>query len=475
MKHIKVIILTLLLIFLFSPSDSINAQMYNSYMSSVTVQNLTEETATVSLTYYYGGDNSNAGDVAETLSDTIGAFEVAEYATLPDDSFEGSLVISSNKPLGAVSILNGDDKGRGMYTGSSSGGTDIVLPFMMNNWGISSWNTFFSVQNVGPSTATVHVNYEHCDPVIDKTLTIEPYAMKIVDQADEPCLSGQGRVITNATLSSDQPIVVVVSQESTVVNSALVSNGYSEGSKTPAIPLVNSNNPDIDGWRTAISIFNLDEVDTTVTLKYVSKEGVECQETRTIEASSSTEFGGNAFILGDPALTCTAEERFIGCAYVIENTANVDLVATVNQDRKTTPSSSLASSYSSFNPEDGTPRIAFPRFVNRFGGAETWDSTFTVMNVGTSPVYVKCEYLNDDYASELGEIEVNGVREDLPRYDLPDNYTGGAICTAYSDAEYSTIDYTAKIIGMVNTRGFGGEGFYDLMMTYEAVNVELNP
>ncbi len=469
MKYLRITVICLLVLTLvvsFNPTQVAIAQMFSTYKSSVTVQNLNNEVVTVTLEYY-SGDGSVAHRI---INDTIAAFQVVEYATLPVSSFEGSLVISADKPIGAVSMLDGDGKGRGMYTGSTSGSTNVVLPFMMNNWGASSWNTYFSVQNVGATEATVNVNYAFCPGSSNKTVTIPPNAMKIVNQASEPCLSGHGRVITSAVVTSNQPVVVVVSQESTRVNSALVSGGYSSGSTNPVIPLVNSNNPTPDAWRTAIAMFNLDPVQsTTVTLQYVRKDGFTCQETRTIAPNSATEFGGNAFILGSPALTCPKGVRFIGAAYVTGNSNNVELVATVNQDRGT-----LASSYSSFNREDGTPRIAFSRFVNRYGGAQDWDSTFTVMNVGSSSTFVECEYTNSSYTSKLGEIEPNGVREDLPRYQLPANYSGGAICTAYTNASYTTIDYSASIIGIVNTRGHG-VGFNDLMTTYEAVNVDLIP
>ncbi len=376
----------------------------------------------------------------------------------------GALLYLQSQPLGTVSTINGDNKGRGAYIGSTSGSTEVVLPFMMHSWGISGWNTYFSVQNVGSGTATVNINYNSCPGSVNQTLVIEPLAMKIVNQAVEPCMVG--KVITSAKVTSDEPVLVVVSQESTTVNSALVSNGYSAGSTNPVIPLVNSNNPTVTGWRTAISLFNMDpSLNTVVTLKYVRKDGFECQETRTINANSATEFGGNAFILGSPALTCPAGERFIGDAYVISNSNSVELVATVNQDRGT-----LSSSYSSFNMDDGTPIVAFPRFVNQYGGLEDWDSTFTIMNVGSANTYVKCSYQNQSYESVLGLLEPYGVNEDLPRYDLDANYSGAGVCTAYTDATYTTIDSSAQIIGVVNTRGHGDNN--DLMMTYEGINVD---
>jgi hypothetical protein len=466
MKKIRFILLIGLVIALINinPSNTVKAQMFSSYTSSLTVQNLSTTDASVEIVYYYGGEGGNAGDEAGNTTETLGKFEVADYAALPVSSFQGSVVISSNQPLGAVSLLNGSNKGRGMYTGMSAGALEVVLPFMMHNWGASSWNTYFSVQNVhSTEDAVVTINYRSCSGSVNDTVTIKPNAMKIVDQADEACMTG--KVITSAVLTSDQPIAVVVSQESTSVNSALVSNGYINGSAYPLIPLVNSNNPTPTAWRTAIALFNMSSQNTTVTMEYTRKDGFKCEETRTINANSATEFGGNAFILGDSALTCPTGERFIGAARVKTNTSGVELVATVNQDRGT-----LASAYSSFNPEDATPRIGFPRFVNRFGGAQDWDSTFTVMNVGSSAVYVKCEYLNASYESQLGLIEPNGVKEDLPRYNLPENYSGGAVCTAYSNSSYTNIATDAGIVGIVNTRGHG-VGYNDLMMTYEGVNV----
>ena len=462
--------LSLLLISTLTPASDANAQMFSSYASSLSIQNLSNTEAIVSFTYYYGGTGSNAGDVASTATETLGAHDVMEVVAMPSSPFTGSVVISSSQPIGSVSTLNGNNKGRGAYVGSTSGSTSVVLPFMMHEWGTGGWNTYFSVQNVGAGNATVNIDYNSCASAVDDTVIIEPYSMALVNQAIEPCMVG--KVMTSAILTSDQPIVVVVSQESTRVNSALVSNGYSSGSTNPVIPLVNSNNPPTPigtGWRTAISMFNLDPtLNTVVTLKYVRKDGFECQETRTIRANSATEFGGNAFILGAPELTCPVGEYFVGAAYVVENSAGVDLVATVNQDRGT-----LASSYSSFNMDEGTPIVAFPRFVNQYGGFEDWDSTFTIMNVGSTNTYVKCVYTNATYESVLGLLEPYGVDEDLPRYGLPQNYSGAGVCTAYTDSTYSTIDAAARIVGVVNTRGHGDNN--DLMMTYEAINVEYSP
>lgn len=474
MKHkIQIILgffLSVLLIGSLTPASFVSAQMFSSYTSSLSIQNLSSTEAIVSFTYYYGGTASNAGDIASTATETLEAHGVMDVVSLPSSPFKGSVVISSSQPIGSVSTLNGSNKGRGAYVGSTSGSTNVVLPFMMHEWGSGGWNTYFSVQNVGNSDATVNINYNSCAPAVDNTIVIEPYSMAIINQAIEPCMIG--RVMTSAILTSDQPIVVVVSQESTRVNSALVSNGYSTGSTNPIIPLVNSNNPPTPigtGWRTAISMFNLNPaLDTEVTLKYVRKDGFECQETRVIRANSATEFGGNAFILGAPELTCPVGEYFVGAAYVTENSADVDLVATVNQDRGT-----LASSYSSFNMDDGTPIVAFPRFVNQYGGFEDWDSTFTIMNVGLANTYVKCVYTDAAYESVLGMLEPFGVDEDLPRYDLPQNYSGAGVCTAYTDETYTTVDAAAKIIGVVNTRGHGDNN--DLMMTYEAINVEYLP
>jgi len=445
-----------------TPSE---AQTFSQYVSGVTIQNLLPTQTTVVATYY-----KQDGSIGGTTTDTIDGYGVKDYATVPvDTGFKGSLVLSSGNQIGAVSTLRGDNKGRGAYTGATMGAQSVTLPILMKNWGSSNWDTWFAVQNVSSEEATVEVDYAACPDSVDDSATIPPNSMVTFDQDDEACLTDpDNKLMTSATVTSDQDIAVVVVQESSVVNSSLVSSGFAgDGSTEPVIPLVNANNPTKTGWRTAISIFNQGDLSTDVTLTYIRTDGSTCEESHTINSKQSVGFAGNNLIIGtpDPAdLTCPIGEKLVGVAYVSENSASQPLVATVNQDR-----GGLSSAYGSLSPDIGTPKVFFPQIQDRNGALNQWASSFMVMNVGGDTTFVKCTFANSSYSPESSALDSYSAWENLQRGNIAAGYVGSGECTAYTDATYTTIDTAAKIVAVVNVRGTGNN--YDLMMSYEGMNV----
>jgi hypothetical protein len=441
------------------------AQSFPSYVSGITMQNLSSNVVTVNVTYY-----DETGTSVYSTSDTISGYGVKDYATIPATSpLQGSAVITSNYPVGAVSTLRGDNKGRGAYVGFSQGNPVTVLPLLMKNWGSSNWNTWFSVQNTGNDLANITVDYAACAGSSNATATgVKPGSMVTFNQKTEPCLTN-AKVFTSAVVSSNQPIAIVVAQESTVVNSALVSSGFAGGSTNPVVPLMNSNNPNTSGWRTAISIFNQGSTNTNVTITYVKvSDGSTCTETQTVPAKQSKVFAGNNLITTPPAgvsTNCTIGATLVGSAYVSGNSASQSLVATVNQDR-----GSLSSAYGALAPAAGTPKVVLPQIQDRNGSASQWASSLMIMNVGAGPTYVKCTFANTGYAPVSGVLNSYKAWEDLQRGKIAVGYVGSGECTAYTNGTYTTIDTNAKIVGVVNVRGTG-TGLYDLMMTYEGMNV----
>lgn len=436
-----------------------SAQTFAQYVSGVTIQNLYNGSTTVTANYV-----NSAGVTIFSTTDTINAFGVKDYASVPvGTGFQGSLILSANNPIGAVSTLRGDNKGRGAYVGNDAGGTSVNLPMLMKNWGSSQWNTWFAVQNVGGTSATVTVKYAACASALP-SVSIPAGAMVTFNQKTAACLTAT-KVITSATITSTQPVVAVVSQESSVVNASLVSPGFSSGDTKPVIPLLNSNNPTATGWRTAISVFNQSTTtSTSVKMTYVkAADGSTCTETQTIQPQQSATFAGNNLITGQPYVTCPAGVKLVGSAYVSSNSANVPLVATVNQDR-----GGLASAYGAFSPAAGSPTIFFPQIQDRNGATNQWASSIMIMNVGTSPVYVKCTFANSSYAPVSGALATYKAWENLQRGNIAAGYVGSGICTAYTSSSYTTVATDAKIVGVANVRGLGSN--YDLMMSYEGLN-----
>jgi len=464
MKAVRVL-LALVFIFAligFSTTPS-RAQSFTSYVSGVTMQNLSASDTSVQADYY-----NAAGAIVFTSTDTIAGYGVKDYATIPTDTgFKGSLVISSGAPVGAVSTLRGDSKGRDAYIGFSSGGTPVLLPVIMKNWGSSQWSTWFTVQNIGTADANIVVKYAACPGTVTFN-GLKPNASTSFNQKTEACLTA-AKTLTSASVTSTQPIVVEVVQESTVVNSLLASPGFSGGDPAPVVPLLNVNNPNTSGWRTAISVFNTGTLDTNVTLTYVNAaDGATCTETSVVTHGNAKVFAGNNLISGPPAgvtSNCTPGKKIIGSAYVTGNSQNQLLVATVNQDR-----GSLASAYGALAPSSATPKVVFPQIQDRNGSASQWASSFMVMNVSDHAVFVQCKFANSAYTPTSGSLASYKSWENLQRGNIAVSYVGSGQCTAYTTSAYSVIDTNAKIVAVVNIRGTG-TGLFDLMMSYDGINV----
>jgi|GEM_PF-2476436 len=464
MKYLRFFLILIVVVGLLglSPSNT-QGQTFVSYVSGITLQNLSNQPAVVTARYY-----DQAGVDTFSTTDTIAAFGVKDYSTIPAPAgFNGSVVITSDRSVGAVSTLRGDNRGRGAYIGASSGATEINIPILMKNWGSSRWNTWFAVQNIDSADATVEVNYAACAPAVDDTATIKPGAMKTFDQADAACL-GANPVLTSGIVRSTngKNLAVIVAQESSVVNASLVSSGFPAGSTNPVVPLMNSNNPTTTGWRTAISIFNQGNSSTNVTLTYIKTDGTSCTETQTIASKQARVFGGNNLISGAPGgvtLTCAVGQRVVGSAYVSANSTNQLLVATVNQDR-----GGLASAYGAIAPTAGTPKVFFPQIQDRNGATSQWASSLMIFNAGSTNVFVKCTFANTSYTSVSGSLGPNRAWENLHRGNIAQGYVGSGECTAYTTSSYTTVDTSARILGVANVRGTGTS--FDLMMSYEGVN-----
>jgi hypothetical protein len=450
----------------FTTQSNVKAESYSSYVSGFTLVNLGSSDALVDITYYRGGTGADAGQIAGTGSETIAAGAVFDYAAIPVSNFRGAVVIASSSPLASISTLTGGGLARGSYVGVSKGSKTVRLPFLAKNHGGGVWNTFVAVQNLGLTDTTVTIDYASCAGTNNGSQVIKPGSSVIFDQKTTACLP---KGITSATITSTvNEIAAVVDQESTLKNSALVSNGFpTAGTANIALPLINANNPTTAGWRTAITIMNNGNQSTNLKLTYKRTNGTTCYEKQTIPAGQSKVYAGATLQIGPGAgvqSDCEIGAKVIGAAYVADpadNSASQPLVAIVNQDR-----GSMASAYGSFDPSSGTPRVIMPLIMDQ-NGKSSWSTSFNVMNVGSSTAYVKCTFAKTSY-SPKATLAPNGVFEDLQGGKLGVKITTGQ-CTAYTDANYSTIDTTAKLVAVVNERGKTGTG--DLLLTYEAVNV----
>ena len=448
---------------------SVNAAVFPGYTSGMSIQNLDPADASATLVFY-----NQDGTIRESVPVTITGGSVAIYAAMPLSSataFNGSLVISSDKPLAVIAnILNTTGTARAAYDGSSSGSTTVSLPLLQKNNGGSLWTSNFSVQNAGTGTASVTVNYSDCAPSAQTPVSIPEGSSKTFDQATEACHTAK---TFSATITSTNPLVAVVLQESLSRSSLLAYTGFGTGGSTDIkIPLVNIQP---GSWVTGIQIFNTSTTTSTnLKLTYLSgDDGVTtCFETQTIPANESRTYGFLAFQASPPAGVTTncnvlPTGKMVGTGYLAapaDNSGSVPLVAVINETRN-----SNAGAYSSFTTSQGTAQVNFPLIMDRVSGPK-WSTGFSVMNVGSATTFVKCSFTNSAITVDTGTagLAVNQTMVRVQGNTLGVNYVGAGTCKAYTNNTYATVDGTAKLVGVFNQVG---TGIGDLLLVAEGANV----
>lgn len=433
MKRSIVILFTLLLVL---AAFSVASAGKFSYLSGIQVQNLAAVDANVQLSYY-NQDGTLDGSAVAAIIPASGSLTF--FPVDASDGFDGSVVISADQPVAAISNILGDlGAAAASYVGSGAGSTSVNLPLLFK--GNAGFDTWFNVQNTGTADATVDVAYS--DGTLVSDVVIAPGAAHTFDQATET----HSAAIFSGVVTSDQPVAVAVIQESVDVMFAYT--GFTSGTPNPVMPLINANN---SGYITGVQIQNTGGTATDVTVSYTAVVGTDCTETLTIPANSSTTFALLAFSGTNAGETCAnAPTTFVGSAEVTGNTAGNDLVAIVNQLKIGVN----GEAYGSFEAAAATDTVVMPLIMDNNSGYFTG---FNVQNVGAADTTVTCTFVGSTYT----------VTDDLaPGEALNDLQLGKLGGPAISSATCSAPGGT--IIGVVNE--LGPSGTADQLLVYEGIN-----
>ena len=412
------------------------AQFKFSYTSGFQVQNLETSDASVVITYY-----NQDGSTAFTANDTIPASGSKTYFPLPSGlggSFNGSVVVSSDKKTGAVvNVLSTDFKASASYVGADQGSTTVQLPLLMK--GNAGFDTWFNVQNVSTSAASVSVSYSDGTSA---SATIQPGAAATFNQATET----HNQSVFSAIITSDQPIVAAAVQESSTVLFAY--SGFTGGSTNPVMPLINANNA---GYITGVQIQNAGTTATDVTVSYTpSVAGSACTETQTIQPGASATFALFAFASGANS-TCAGGAKFVGSAQVTGNSANQPLAAIVNQ-----LSGTNGEAYSAFDPATASASIVMPLIMDRNSGFFTG---FNVVNIGSSNTTVTCDFSNFGTNADLTfSLNAGATATQIQDGQIADGYVGSAVCSGSGGAQLLAV--VNELLSSAN----------DNFLVYEGIN-----
>jgi len=440
MKRMRIlVVLSVVVVLALAVAASANAFQF-TYTSGFQLQNLEGSVANVVITYY-----EQNGNVALTVNDTVAANGSNTYFPLGvADGFNGSVVISSDREVAAVTNVHGDNfVANASYVGQSAGATSVNLPLLMK--GNSGYNTWFNVQNTGASDASVTVAYS--DSTSAGPVSIPPGASYTFDQSTET----HGAAVFSGVVTSDQPVVATVMEENATILFSY--NGFSSGAPDVVMPLINANN---SGFTTGIQIQNTGGSATDVTVSYTpSLAGTACTESKSIPAGGSATFALYVFAgtpQGGTTTNCVGGATFIGSAKVTANSAPHDLVAIVNQHKLAGPGAN-GEAYGGFDPGAVTDIVVMPLIMDRNSGYWTG---FNIQNVGAASTDVNCTFTGTAYTVNATLAAGEAVTA-LQNNQIANGYVGSGTCTSTGEV----------IVGVVNELG---PAALDQLLVYEGIN-----
>jgi hypothetical protein len=441
-KFVVVSVLLLAMLLMIVPA----AFGISTYNTGFQVQNLSDtNTANITIVYY-----TKTGSTDATVSDTIAAGSSKTYFPIGASAgFDGSVVISSDQPVAAITNILGDGLGFGASYESFSGGAgEVSLPLIMKaNSGFTTW---FNVQNTGSSAVNVSIAYSN-STCTDSVSNLAPGAAATVNQANNTCLPSPYVGSATVTAASGGSVVATVLQ---VGPSTLFAyNGFTGGATTPVMPLINANN---SGYITGIQVQNAGAASTSVTLNYspVPGFGTACAETKTIAPGTSQTFALYAFTFpGDPnpgTNNCAFGSTFVGGATVTQ-TGSEPLVAIVNQLNN---AAAKGAAYNGFDPAVASDTIVMPLIMDR--NSNFWTG-FNVQNVGASNVTVTCNFVQSNGSNNSSatspSLAPGAAWNHLQLNQLGNGWVGSATCSGGSGS---------SLLGVVNElqNGAAGDQFY---------------
>jgi hypothetical protein len=339
-----------------------------TWNSGFQVQNLENAEASISIVYY-NQDGTEA--VAGGVSDTIPAMGSKTYYPIhPDGTFNGSVVISSDKQVVAIANLlaSGAVTAASSSNSFSAGAMTVNLPLIMRaNYGFDTW---FNVQNTGTSATNVTVTYypgSAGNSGVTENATIQPGAAATFDQGTNSALGDM--FVGSAVVTSDSQAIVATAEQVGSTESFMVLmgyNGFVAGSTTVELPLVMANNY---GFYTGIQCQNGGTGSTTVTVDYgpnAAGAWEASDESATVAAGASHTF------LQLASVSAQWTELYVGSATVTSDPEQ-PLMCMVNQvlAGATAPDPDFGTAYEGFDPAGASSQASAPLIMAKNYGYYT--------------------------------------------------------------------------------------------------------
>jgi len=423
MKKFKLISMFLLFALLVVSVSPVNAQLGTTDKSSFAVQNISDSTATVTVSFItttgavitppiLNSGKSNPFDLPAGASWEV---YVPGIPNLDDGQY--SVLISSTQKIVAIANLVGEGTNNfnGSYSGFETGANTFYLPSVVYNY--YGWYSLLSVQNVGSAATNVTVTIT-CSDGSTGTLTSSnvPQNGSVHFDLENTVPSGfstakkcNGSAVVT---SSGQPIVAVDNQSVPTAGNTQSYSGSAVGAANLYVPALYKS---YYGWNSSLNIRKLVSGNTTVTVTYSDSGSSTCNLT---DAQPScllyipTEHSGNGYF-----------------GATISTTPSMNVLAVVNA-----ANGAQAQTYNAINSADATNAVSIPSVMKSYYG---WNTSFTCQNVSSVATTLHVEYNGysgnayDTISLTQGKtIEIVQATEGF----LPNGYQGGLNVTANSSS-----------------------------------------
>jgi hypothetical protein len=394
MKIVKALtILTLVTVLLATTIVGVSAFPTGSWVSGVTVANLTDETATV-IIVFYNQDGSEALSFNGGTIDPNGAktWYLPSHVTDLPAGFIGSAVVSSDKQVAAIvntQLPSGTSPARvGTSAGVISPAETMYATQVMKEY--YGWNSYCAVQNTGADAVTVTATFYNASGAVADTDTqsIPGNASYIFDQSENTALSAGFNGSAKFEGDATHPLAVVCNfynSGAAASSSQFHSyNGLGNGGDTLYIPRVVK---DYYSYQSGLKIQNIgtEALDVTVTYAFGSSTYTQVSPSIGPGQSWGPYMGDESQLPGSMAGVSGS-----GSAVVSVNSpaANKVIIGTVNEDNRVNPAG-RGVTYGAALASDASDTLIFPQVTSEYYG---YSSGVQVAKVGSGTVSCSATY-----------------------------------------------------------------------------------
>jgi hypothetical protein len=416
-----------LIVFLWAGKEMVVAQSTGTkapgtWVSSINIQNIGTEEATVVLNFYDASGNP-VPPSPYTVTPPIpagGSRSLYVPTQIPGlSNGQYSVIVSSNQPLQVVvnsSSTNPSTAGAYMGIQASQVGKTLYFPGLYKNY--YGFYSQIVLQNVEETDATVTIKFYYQrtgqEAVIVGPFTIPKTSSRVFALGDLAAVpSGNVNGLLSAVVTSDKNLAGIANIWSSAYYGEYSDyNAYISGSTVVYAPALYKN---YYGFVSSLTVQNLSNENADIRITY--SNGV--TETKTLLPFQAFEYYQPA----NPLLPSGNTNGVFSAK--IESLNGKPIVVLVNIENK---SKGLLASYN--GPSDATTSTSCPVVLKAFYG---WFSAQTVQNVGTEPTNITITYASGQ-SKTFNNVPPNGTVNIIELANagsvLPDGSSVSAVITS---------------------------------------------